>query len=1283
MVYECCTNGGNEILTKKLQNGYGTMNDKAKASSRRAWRIALFLSMMIVGCGVGYFVYWPHNDALLPGKEGAKDATTVDHETKLTSAQVLRAIALKDASIGHLENGPTEVKIDGKSMSGMEVAAGGFETLAEELPAETLPVQNLAIARLLLLRNAQRDVSQAREAACEAAKRFIDHNPGSAVAHWLAAKVELFPDPANPTAVSEGTRAKAVAQLQKATELAPESAVFWFALKDAATNRNETKPHPVAVDALQKAYALRPRNIYLITELLMMQVVTEDPAIVRTLTAAKEVFKSLVPAVKQRARIDLNERIDMAIKAAKEGQWRGVNAGVRILQNVVRPEEIAKSDIVRIDVHPLEYVLYDFSQAFYTQYSRPTPTWNETTPVKLQVTSDGALAGLSDVLDMQVMDFSLNGLPDILVLQPGKLRVLGHAKPDQAWTELASIDVPPGSTGVLAADLDRDRRKSLSAPAGESKRGEGEAVFDRVVSATDTCHDADPDIVVYGAAGVLVLRNELDAEGDAAKLVVVENEALQKLTQVSTGVLLDMDHDGDLDLVFSSAQGVTLWQAGAKMTYTNTSEFSQLPPTDVLFSTMVAVDWDRDADIDVVIGEPSGKLAGYLENMRHGEFRWTALDAKYGQLDQPRQLALLEADGNVSWDLMSAGDNGVQLYLTATPRSGVVNFLRAVAVTDQSARGVLTWDFDNDGFRDAAVWGDQGLSVWRGGPNVAYAAADIVAGELTGAVKTAVCIDIDRDGDQDLVTATDGGVTVLANEGGTDNSWLTFYPVGQSDNKGRCNHHAVGSLVELRAGGWYQAQVVQAGPVHFGLGTQKTAQQLRIVWTNGIPQDIVDQAGSVAICEPMALKGSCPYVYTMADGQFSFFTDCLWAAPIGMQTAAGTIAPTRSWEYLLIPGDRLTPHDGSYWVMMTEELWEAGYFDKVQLIAIDHPAEVEIYSNEKVGPGDIAEFQIHTVRQRRYPVRAVDQNGRNLRQKLRKRDGDFVKAFEQRIRQGLTPAHYIELDLGKLDDPKRITLLLTGWILPTDTSLNVAFAQDPETDGPRMPSVSVPDASGQWHETIAYMGFPGGKTKTIAIDLSQAFLTADYRVRITTTAEIYWDEAFFTVDEPAAETRQIPLTLESAELAYRGCSAEIPRPDEAPQMYDFTKVRRRAAWPAMRGKFTRYGAVDALLADADDMMAVLGAGDAMTMRFAVPKQAPPAGWKRDFFLHSIGWDKDADLNTIYGQTVEPLPFRGMKSYPFDPNVAAPRGAAYEEYLRRYQTREQDPRAFWRQLMLVP
>ena len=92
---------------------------------------------------------------------------------------------------------------------------------------------------------------------------------------------------------------------------------------------------------------------------------------------------------------------------------------------------------------------------------------------------------------------------------------------------------------------------------------------------------------------------------------------------------------------------------------------------------------------------------------------------------------------------------------------------------------------------------------------------------------------------------------------------------------------------------------MDAPSVHFGLGDRSVAEQVRIVWTNGVPQDIVDVTGNVAICERMVLKGSCPYIYTHGRRKFCFFSDCLWAAPLGLQTAEGGVAPTR----LGIPAD--------------------------------------------------------------------------------------------------------------------------------------------------------------------------------------------------------------------------------------------------------------------------------------------------------------------------------------------------------------------------------------------
>ncbi|MGH7137436.1 MAG: hypothetical protein ACREHD_16960, partial [Pirellulales bacterium] len=348
------------------------------------------------------------------------------------------------------------------------------------------------------------------------------------------------------------------------------------------------------------------------------------------------------------------------------------------------------------------------------------------------------------------------------------------------------------------------------------------------------------------------------------------------------------------------------------------------------------------------------------------------------------------------------------------------------------------------------------------------------------------------------------------------------------------------------------------------------------------------------ICDEQVLLGSCPYLYTWNGERFEFYTDCLWSAPLGLLLAEGQVAPSRPWEYLRIDGDKLKERDGCYPLQITEELWEAIYLDEVRLIAVDHPADVEVYSNEKVGPAAIARHKIHTVREPRRPVAARDQQGRDMLARIGRRDGRYVKAFNRRLAFGHTDHHYLELDFGDLERPARITLFLTGWIRPSGTSMNVAISQNPTLQAPAAPSLWVPDADGRWREALPYLGFPGGKTKTIAVELDDLFPAEDYRLRIATNMEIYWDEAFLTVNEAPVEVRQTPLALVAADLHYRGFSLRTPDEEFGPEHYDYERVTIRAKWPAMRGNFTRYGDVRELVTGSDDRLAVLGAGDELT-----------------------------------------------------------------------------------------
>ena len=82
----------------------------------------------------------------------------------------------------------------------------------------------------------------------------------------------------------------------------------------------------------------------------------------------------------------------------------------------------------------------------------------------------------------------------------------------------------------------------------------------------------------------------------------------------------------------------------------------------------------------------------------------------------------------------------------------------------------------------------------------------------------------------------------------------------------------------------------------------------------------------------------------------------------------------------------------------------------------------------------------------------------------------------------------------------------------------------------------------------------------------------------------------------------------------------------------------------------------------------------------LPSRSFPGGWTRDFLVHSVGWVKDGDMNTAHGQTVEPLPFHGMSSYPYGPEEHYPTDPEHERYRKEYNTRKVDTRDFTRALL---
>src|SRR5207244_3158755 len=164
-----------------------------------------------------------------------------------------------------------------------------------------------------------------------------------------------------------------------------------------------------------------------------------------------------------------------------------------------------------------------------------------------------------------------------------------------------------------------------------------------------------------------------------------------------------------------------------------------------------------------------------------------------------------------------------------------------------------------------------------------------------------------------------------------------------------------------------------------------------------------------------------------------------------------------------------------------------------------------------------------------------------------------------------------------------------------------------------------------------------GKTKRLFVDLTGKLPPGSHLLRLNTAFEIHWDQAVLFEKANTSDVRQFTLSPDIANLHWRGFSHFSDLPWTQPLTPDYDRVQSGANWritPA--GWCTRYGSVDELIARRDDALALLNGGDELTLDFAADKLAPkPEGYVRDFFLYTVGWDKDADFHVKLGTKVEP------------------------------------------------
>ena len=424
-------------------------------------------------------------------------------------------------------------------------------------------------------------------------------------------------------------------------------------------------------------------------------------------------------------------------------------------------------------------------------------------------------------------------------------------------------------------------------------------------------------------------------------------------------------------------------------------------------------------------------------------------------------------------------------------------------------------DVDNDGYLDLLVSGSptrtdkyqSGLLLLHNNGHGKYTDASSSLPSELGIIEQVTTADMDSDGDLDMIIMNDrGNVRIMRNDGGNLNNYLKVRLAGLRTGSSKNNYFGFGSKVEVKSGGLYQMRHVDKAVSHFGLGNRDRADVVRVLWSNGVPQNRFTPQNNQTIVETQILKGSCPYLYAWNGNEYAFVTDVLWPSALGMPV--GIMAgeplyafPNSTDEYLWMPGEKVHARDGKYTLQFTTELWESPYLDNINLVVLDHPESVDVYINETFIPPPYPPFRIYSVAKKYSPLSAVDQLGNDLRNAVLEKDQEYTMHLTPGIYQGITELHDLILDFGDLDHADSIFLFLQGWLFPTDASINVNIFQYSVT-GLILPQLQVVNREGNWETVINNLGCTQAIHKHLIFDLTGKFIVADHRVRIRTNMEI-------------------------------------------------------------------------------------------------------------------------------------------------------------------------------------
>ncbi|MGD8690281.1 MAG: FG-GAP-like repeat-containing protein, partial [Gammaproteobacteria bacterium] len=774
------------------------------------------------------------------------------------------------------------------------------------------------------------------------------------------------------------------------------------------------------------------------------------------------------------------------------------------------------------------------------------------------------------------------------------------------------------------------------------------------LTTADVNGDGRQDLLVTGASLDGSLPNTLLEGGPDGGFRPIAGVPWLKTPGIRAVAWGDVDNDGRVDVYLCGAAQSALWLHGADGWRDATARAGVANAGHACADAAFA-DADHDGDLDILVSGADGPDQLFSNNS-DGTFRQLAADSGIsGPGTGGRQVLVSDLDGDRDADLVFLHDGKNTVYANDRlwryhPAPGFGAF--AGATVTQAVAG----DLDADGRAELyTLDGKGGLFVWRADERGQWRPSNIYQGRFANGRDASLALaDVDGDGRADLVLRNSAGVVVLridddgrASEGfvsrggvaaalllnrnpahgpalvgvmaGGGAPQLALWPPGpgrfeftrvrlsgkssRADSI-RSNASGIGVHVAARNDSHWtltdtwdhnSAAGQSLQPLALGLGGHGAIDFVALDWPDGVLQTEtgLSPGSDNRISEIQRQLSSCPILFAWDGDGYRFVTDMLGVGGLGFFVAPGQYAPPRPHEAVLLPRGLPQSRDGAYRLKVLEPMEEVTYLDAARLRAVDLPPGWSTVPDERMSVnGPPPTGRPIFFRRSLDPARAVNDRGQDVTAAVLSADGVAAPPgpVDPRFIGHLARPHRLTLTFDQPINPDgvRPVLVADGWLeYPYSQTVFAAWQAGITYDAP---SLEARGRDGNWHMVYRRFGYPAGMPRTMALPL-KGLPAGTTALRLTTNMQVYWDRLRVVDEEvPPAGLRQQVLSPAAAELAKTG----FPRRHTGPQRrpwYDYGV--RSPFWDTryMAGYYTRPGPVTPLVGATDGAFAILGPGE--------------------------------------------------------------------------------------------